>query len=263
MTPVWILDTFAALMLAVAAVSLTRLTMAWAAAAPLRRPGPASLGIDAAHLLMAVAMAGMLAPGLTVAPDTAWAAVFGLMTAWFAWQLRRDAHANGIRALAGGRCAPHLVHGAAMLYMYLARTAPAAVPGMNGMTGTGGSGMRTLQYPTLAFVFTVILAGYSVWDLDWLSGGRPGLAGIGAPLAPAGLPAPPGAGATAFAMPPVTGSPAAAKVPAGPGAGEATAAGGTPAGVSAFRSLLLSRGMTVGCRVVMGVSMAFMLAVML
>ena len=62
MIPSWILDIFAAVMLVVAAVSAARLV----AASPRRhRTRPASLAdIDVAHLLMAIAMAGMLVPGL-------------------------------------------------------------------------------------------------------------------------------------------------------------------------------------------------------
>ena len=43
---------------------------------------------------------------------------------------------------------------------------------MAGMGGASGSAMQTLAYPTLAFVFALILIGYSVWDLDQLSGRR-------------------------------------------------------------------------------------------
>ena len=75
---------------------------------------------------MAIAMAGMLAPSLTTLPNGAWEVVFALLTAWFAYRVVRDARANGTRALAGGHCAPHLVHSAAMLYMFLALAPPAA-----------------------------------------------------------------------------------------------------------------------------------------
>ena len=168
MTPAWILDILAGLMLAVAAVSAARLT-----AAPPGRGGLAD--VDVAHVLMAVAMAGMLVPSLATLPATAWAAVFGLMTAWFAWRVGHDARASGVRALAGGHCVPHLAHSGAMLYMFLAQAAPVSGRAMSGM---GGSAARTLEYPTLAFVFTLILAGYSVWDIDQLSGPRYGLVGV-------------------------------------------------------------------------------------
>ncbi len=261
MTPAWILDVFAALMLAVAAVSAARLAVV--------RPWPAArlaaADVDVAHLLMAIAMAGMLASSLTTLPSTAWEVIFGLTTAWFAWRVRRDASANGVRALAGGHCAPHLVHSGSMLYMLLALSVPAGgswTGGMPGMGGSSGSGMQVLEFPSLAFVFALILAGYSVWDLDRLSARRYGLTSAGMSLAPAGVPAMAGAesAGAAFSGPQAMGATGTATAPAGAAAvGEAVP--GEPAGGG--RALLPSSGMTVGCRVVMGITMAFMLVIMM
>ena len=134
------------------------------------------------------------------------------MTAWFAYRVVRDARVSGVRALAGGHCAPHLIHAGAMLYMFAAVAAPAA-HGSGGMAGMGGgmSGMGTLELPLLAFLFALALVGYSIWDLDQLSGPGasghyslavarvappdPVLAGVGAPAAGAGATAGPGAAA--------------------------------------------------------------------
>ena len=168
MTPAWILAAIAALMLVVAAVSVARLV----AARPWRRDA-AILDTDVAHLLMAIAMAGMAAPSLGTLPDVAWEVIFGLLTAWFAGRLVADARRSGIRALAGGHCAPHLVHSASMLYMFLAATAPAARSGgMSGMPGGLGPATMALSHPTLAFGFAFVLVGYAIWDLDQLSGRR-------------------------------------------------------------------------------------------
>jgi hypothetical protein len=174
MTPAWISDSFAALMLAVAAVSAARLV----GARPWGAGRLAGTDVDAAHLLMAIAMAGMLAASLRALPNVAWEIVFGLMTAWFAVQAWRGARANGIRAVAAGHCTPHLVHSAAMLYMLLALVGPAR-----------GPAMQALEYPTLAFIFALILVGYSIWDLGRFPGRRPVLVGTGAQLALAGPPA--------------------------------------------------------------------------
>ena len=125
-TPAWILDIFAALMLVVAAVSAARLVAARPWVRGGAAAGPAGPDVDVAHLLMAIAMAGMLTASLTTLPNTAWDVIFALMTAWFAWRVWRDSRANGVRALAGGHCAPHLVHSAAMLYMFTALAAPPA-----------------------------------------------------------------------------------------------------------------------------------------
>ena len=224
MTPAWILDIFAALMLVVSAVSAARLV----AARPWRR-GTAAKDTDVSHLLMGIAMAGMLASSLTTLGSGAWEVVFGLLTAWFGYRVVRDARANGVRALAGGHCAPHLAHSAAMLYMFLALAAPAG-GGMADMAGSSGSATRALEYPTLAFVFALVLAGYTVWDLDQLSGRRYSLASASVSLAgaPAGIP---------------------------------VMVGAQPTGTA--RDLLLADGTTVGCRIAMGVTMALMLLIMI
>jgi hypothetical protein len=240
-TPAWVLDALAALMLLVAALSAARIALS----TPWRRDASIA-DTDGAHLLMAIAMAGMLAPSLGTLPDTAWEAVFGVLTAWFAGRVAREAAAVGRGALAGRHCAPHLAHGASMLYMFLAATAPAArtgtAEGMGGMSAGAGSAAMTLSLPTLALVFAFILVGYAVWDLDQLSGrryataARVSLAGTGQ----------------------VEGGPIAVPVTAAAGRGRD---GAPRAGDAA--AFLLSPAVTVGCRIAMGVTMAFMLLIAL
>ncbi|HTZ27243.1 MAG TPA: DUF5134 domain-containing protein [Streptosporangiaceae bacterium] len=260
MTPAWLLDIFAAFMLVVAAVSAARLVAArsWVRGAAVA--GSAGPDVDVAHLLMGIAMAGMFTASLTTLSNTAWEVIFGLMTAWFAWRVWCDARANGTRALAGGHCAPHLVHSAAMLYMFLALASSAG--GGSGMGGMGGSaGMQTLKYPTLAFVFALILVGYSVWDLDQLSGARRALAAAGTPLAPAGVPA----------MAAAESAGAAASGPAAMGdaatigtrAADEALSGEPPGSGPSIRALLLAPGTATGCRIVMGISMALILVIMI
>jgi hypothetical protein len=227
MTPGWILDVFAALMLVVAAVSAARLVAArpW-------QPGAIITDTDISHLLMGIAMAGMLASSLTTLPNGAWVVVFAVLTVWFGYRVVRDYRASGARALAVGHCAPHLVHSAAMLYMFLAITGPVAsggagMSGMNGMTG-----MSTLSYPTLAFLFALILAGYTIWDLDQLSSLRHSLAvAVAGPATPALVGAPAGTVGTGTAVTAV--------------------------------SVLNSAGTVVGCRIAMGVTMALILFLMI
>jgi hypothetical protein len=250
MIPTWIFGLLAAFMLVVAAVSAARLV----AAQPWRH-GSVIIDTDIAHLLMAVAMAGVLTPGLITLPDAGWEAVFGLMIVWFAFRVVRDARSNGVRALAGGHCAPHLVHSGAMLYMFLGMTSAAgAMAGMAGMAA-GSSSMLMLSDPTLAFVFALVLIGYGIWDLDQLSGRRYSL--TSAPVAlvgvRAGVPAMAGAESattTAFSGPdPASGVSDAVGV----GVGERNVGGG------ALGQFLLSPAVTIGCRVTMGVVMTFML----
>jgi Domain of unknown function (DUF5134) len=231
MTPAWLLDLVAAIMLVVAAVSAGRLV----AGRPWQH-GSVIVDTDVAHLLMAIAMAGMLTSSLTTLPDGAWEVIFGLLTAWFAARVVLDARASGVRALAGGHCAPHLVHSAAMLYMFLALAAPAGSGGTGGMAGmSGGSeSVMTLRVPTVAFLFALVLAGYSVWDIDQLSSRRYRLV--------AARPALPGVA--------VAGVPALTVAEPWPGGG----------GAAAF---LLAPAVTVGCRITMGVAMVFLLIVAL
>ena len=258
MTPAWILDIFAGLMLVVAAVSAARLV----AARPWQR-GSLLIDTDVAHLLMAIAMAGMLASSLGTLSNTGWDVVFALMTAWFAFRVFVDARANGIRALAGGHCAPHLTHSAAMLYMFAAVTARAANgSGMSGMGGPSASAMEALRYPTLAFAFALILIGYSIRDIDQLSGRRYSSAPARVPLArvAVAIPAMAGAAAATATLP----GPRATELAGGNGipAGSATlevAGSGSGSGGSAVGGILLSPAVTVGCRITMGVTMALML----
>ncbi|MGH3195863.1 MAG: DUF5134 domain-containing protein [Streptosporangiaceae bacterium] len=257
MIPAWILDIFAAVMLVVAAVSAARLL----AARPWRQEAQraALADVDVAHLLMAIAMAGMLTASLQTLPNGAWEVIFGVLTAWFAYRVVRDAQASGVRALAGGHCAPHLIHAAAMLYMFLALAAPVA----HGSAMGGMSSMGTLDLPFLAFIFALLLVGYSVWDLDQLSGpGASGHYSLAAPrVAPAGAVlagvtssagVAPGAVASGLARAVVAAEPVTATraLPAGVG----TAAGG------ADRTILVP-WVATRCRIAMGVTMAFMLLI--
>lgn len=223
MTPAWILDLLAAVMLAVAALSAARLVTG----RPWRR-GSVLIDTDVSHLLMGIAMAGMLTSRLTTLPGGAWEAIFGGLIAWFAFRVTLDARVSGVRALAGGHCAPHLVHSAAMLYMFLALGPGPSAAGMDGMSGAGA---MTLSHPTLAFAFTLALIGYTVWDLDQLSGRRPSPAAVR--VAPAGV---------------------------GPGSGIEVSTAPIP-GRAVTSGFLMSPAVTVGARVTMGVVMAFLLII--
>ncbi len=274
MTPAWVLDILAALMLVVAAVSVVRLGLA----RPWQKGGVVT-DTDVSHLLMGVAMAGMLVSSLATLPNGAWEVIFALLTVWFGYRVAADARRSGARALAGGHCAPHLVHSAAMLYMFLALATASGGPGMGAMGG--GSAAQTLKYPTLAFVFALILVGYAIWDIDQLSGKRYSRAGAGLSLAgvpAAGVPALAGAepgtlAAVAVAAPaqraeagtvPVQTADAEG-VPAGTVPAGTVPAGTMPAGTgtAGAAAWLLSPGTTVGCRIAMGATMAFMLLILI
>src|ERR1700728_2164102 len=116
------------------------------------------------HVLIGVAMAGMLLPPLSPVPGTAWVGVSAVATAWFAGQAVR-ACTSGRRA--GSRCAhpaPHAVECAAMLYMlWPAGHGPATVmPGMSGTAAAVGN-------PALALVLALFMLGYMLWTTDRLT----------------------------------------------------------------------------------------------
>ncbi|HTT00195.1 MAG TPA: DUF5134 domain-containing protein [Streptosporangiaceae bacterium] len=263
--PGFILDFFAALMLLVAAVSAGRLA--------LDRPWRRNLmdaDIDGAHVLMGIAMAGMLVASLTTLSNGAWTVIFAVMTAWFAWFVYRESRGGGVRVLVDSHHSPHLVHSAAMVYMFAAVTAPAAGhgSGMGGMGGAGG-GMSTLAAPVLAFIFAILLVGYAVVDLDRLSGPAP----HGSYLSAAGA-VPAGAAMAGAAAGGGTFSPGSASASAvRPEGGVATlpeqaaspvpSAGAAGHGGGSVRDLLLNPRTAAGCRIAMGVTMAFMLVIMI
>ncbi len=250
MIPAWLLDIFAAVMLAVVALSATRLAVARPWRQGVRRAALADVNV--AQLLMALGMAGMLTASLTTLPDDAWAVIFGVLAVWFASRVVLDARVSGVRALAGGHCAPHLIHATAMLYIVLAVARPAGGPGM--------SGLGSLELPTLAFVFALLLIGYSTWDLDQLSGPGPSghyslaTARVAVLAGATTAAAQPGAAASGLGAASGTGDEGMAAASRVPPAGVGAQGGGTG---------VLAPWVTVGCRIAIGVTMAFMLLIMI
>ncbi len=144
--PSWLAGLLAAVMIATAAYCVSRLVAAW------RWRRPAEGDVDAAHVLMGVAMAGMLVPRLDPFGDAGWEVVFGVAAAWFGGRATRQY----LGQRAGRRRAGHHVHqvhylhhllaSGAMLYMLACAAgvagatpgAPAADPSMPGMAGMAG-----------------------------------------------------------------------------------------------------------------------------
>jgi hypothetical protein len=154
--PAWVAPGFAALTLLIAAASACRLTVG-------RLQGRVTEpDVDAHHVLMGVAMAGMFEPRLSLAPAAAWLVVFGVSAVWFAWRAMRARR----RGRTGGPwcdSAPHAVECAAMIYMLL----PAArgpQTAMAGMSGPGSAGN-----PAIALVLALFMLGYLMWTTDRLA----------------------------------------------------------------------------------------------
>jgi hypothetical protein len=267
--PAWLLDIFAAVMLAVAAVSAARLAIAWRAG---RRSDP-DADIDVSHLLMGLAMAGTLVASLTTLPSLAWEIIFVGLTLWFAYRVAREYRGRGLRALVSEHHAPHLLHSAAMLYMFLALRAPASHAGASAMPAMPGMSAAGLRLPTLALLFAFLLCAYVVADLDRVPP-PPALARfpLASPapapsLALAGAPAAAAAAAAAAAPAPALAAPAVTPAPSAAATTQAleplATAPASPAPVAPALSGLLSPGVARGCRIAMGITMAFMLIIMI
>jgi uncharacterized protein DUF5134 len=160
--PGWLVGGFAILMVVTAVYCAARLAIS-------RRSGRTTeRDADAVHVLMGVAMAGMLEPRLAPIPVTAWRVVFAAAAAWFAWQATRPG-----RRARPARCAypaAHAVECVAMVYMLLpigswpAGHGPAmamAMPGMNQGTTAGN--------PALTLLLALFMLGYVLWAIDRLT----------------------------------------------------------------------------------------------
>jgi len=233
-TPAWILEIFGAVMLLVAEVSAGQLVVAHAWT---RRGGTDDIAVS--QLLMGIAMAGILVPGLSAQPNAVWEVVFAVMTAWFVWRLWRESWGRGAAAVARAHYAPHLVQSAAVLYLFAALAGPTGEGSGTPMSGTGGmsrmaggssGGTPAIQVPTLALIFALLLIAFTVHDLDRRAGVDGYFHVVGRRSVAAG-------------------------------AGLAAAAAG-PVAYTAER-LLLSPAVVKGCQVTIGVTMAFMLIIMI
>ena len=249
--PSWLAWTFAGVMIVVAGYCLTRLVASW------RQHRPTDHRLDAIHVLMGVAMAGMLVPRLRVFWTGGWEVVFAVGAAWFAWLAIREFHG---RPTVGGRPGHHLQHVltcGAMLYMYLAvATVAKAAAGGSAMGGMAAGGAH---FSTLALVLAMALLGYVVWTVDRLSS----LAPVAA-LAARSVPVPVLAGAVAGG--------GASLADAG-GEGSLADAGGEDAGstprddgqapAGPGRRVPLSPRLAACCEIAMGVTMGYMLILLL
>ena len=247
-SPSWLGYLLAASMIVTAVYCVSRL-----AAAGLRGR-PTEPAVDIVHVLMGVAMAGVLVPRLSTLPDGAWEATFGAAVAWFGWHAVRAYRAGGT----GGRLAhqlPHLLASGAMLYMFLAVTPARSGPPVTAI-GMAGGPAGTARFPVLALALALALFGYVMWITDRLAS-VPAVAAIGLALAAVG-PARPGTGSP--------GGMTTAQAAAGDAALGWDAAPGGDAAASRpgpRRGVPLSPRLAACCEIVMGITMGYMLIVML
>jgi hypothetical protein len=159
--PAWLSAVITALMLLIAACCAARLVI-WRLRG--RRAEPEA---DALHVLMGMAMAGMLEPRLGLAPAAFWLVTFGSAGAWFGW--RATGGRQGRSARWGcAHPAPHVAECAAMCYMLWAagrgghgQAIAMAMPGMGGSAAVAN--------PALALVLAFFMLGYVLWTTDQLA----------------------------------------------------------------------------------------------
>jgi hypothetical protein len=125
---------------------------------------------DGLHLMMGIAMAGMLEPRLGLLPGIAWQAMFAAAAAWFGWQAIR-ARRRRPGAWRSLHPAPHAVECAAMVYMLLPVRSAAHAPAMamRGMSGPAAAGSN----PAVALVLAMFMVGYILWATDQLAARSP------------------------------------------------------------------------------------------
>jgi hypothetical protein len=170
--PAWLTAIFAAASLAVAVYCAGRLLVAR------RGHRPTELDTDGAHVIMGVAMAGMLVSGLRTLPSAIWEVVFAAAAVWFGYrmlQARRGAQSSPWRS---SHPLPHLVECAAMVFMFLILPAAAgAATSSTSMTMTATES----RFSFLTLPLAVYLFGYVVWLGDRVTLHAPALALATAP----------------------------------------------------------------------------------
>jgi Domain of unknown function (DUF5134) len=250
----WLADAFATAMIVTAAYCLTRLAIAR------RQRRPTDHQVDLVHVLMGVAMAGMLVPRLRVFWVGGWEIVFSVAAAWFGWRVISDGRAWTAADHRPGHHLKHVLPCAAMVYMLAAVTSAGRAGSGAGpvMSGTSGS---AAHFPTLALVLALCLLGYVVWTADRMTSLAPvaalaarashatdlaaGDAGLPRGVAGSGLPlaAEPGVASSGLQLAAEPGAPA-------------------PLAAGLRRGVPLSPRLAACCEIVMGVTMGYMLIMM-
>src|SRR5579859_2901065 len=169
--PAWVAYPLAAVMLTVTGYCAFRLL-----AARRLRGKTTELDTDVMHVVMGIAMAGMLVARLQWVPPAAWEIVFAGGMGWFGWRLLTQ------RASSRWICArptAHLVECSAMVYMFLV-----TVPMRPSSSGMPPITVTQSRFSLLALAMTVYLVSYAVRLTDrlpTLAAARPGDAPDGAP----------------------------------------------------------------------------------
>lgn len=124
--------------------------------------------VNGSHVLMGLAMAGMLVPRWNVVPDAVWEVTFGVIALWFAITSVRFIAQRGVRGADVDHVHHishyliHMVMSVAMLYMYWLGSPGSSSTGAMSMAGppTGAGD------PALTLLFMMVLFASAVWQLD-------------------------------------------------------------------------------------------------
>jgi hypothetical protein len=163
--PTWLAAILGLIMIAAAISAIARIVIA------ARTHTATDYEVDGHNVLMGIAMAGMLIPGLLIvtagASTILWIVVWVIVTVWFAISVIRDAVRHPGARFAGHHL-PHLVMSGAMIYMFAAPGVGGSSMGgsMSGMSAMGAG--SSLPLPTLDYAFLVFMIGYAVLVIDRL-----------------------------------------------------------------------------------------------
>jgi hypothetical protein len=240
--PSWAADAFAAVMILTACYSASRLVVSRL------RESATEADADGLHAVMGTAMAGMLMPQLALLPAAAWMAVFGAGAAWFGACALRSRN----QSRSSWQCrypVPHLIECIAMLYMLLAISGARPGAGM-AMPGMGTSPGSPAGFPALAVVLALFMLGYIMWTTDQL-----------ASLARAKTSVQGQAGAMQHRA--LVTVPAGGQAAATAGAADTSDTAEMPRPIPAASQALLAPGLAAVGKIAMGITMGYMLILML
>jgi hypothetical protein len=241
--PGWLADLFGAVMGLVALYSAGRLVAAQLQSLQTH------LDVDLAHVLMGVAMAGMLVTSVNFVRPALWEIVFVLLALWFVWRCYEFVTRRGLKGRDDDHVhhlshyATHEVMALAMLYMYLADPARSGALANGAMPMSGATG-TTADFVGLPLLFLIVLFSSGVWELDGIER-----------LSPSGTRRVP---ETVLAT--VGG---AAPAPAVGGSSAPSPVGAQPLGKRAQRARWLAPRLEAACHIAMCITMGYMLIVML
>jgi hypothetical protein len=127
---------------------------------------------------MGVAMAGMLVSGLRTLPSAIWEVVFAAGVAWFGYRMLQARRGAQPSPWRSSHPLPHLVECAAMVFMFLILPASVAVKATS-----GGMTMTATEsrFSFLTLPLALFLFGYVVWLGDRVTLHAPALALANAP----------------------------------------------------------------------------------